>query len=96
MKLLIILALGLTISICSQQVSAARSIPVGTLCCDRYIKRALPLNRLVNYFRVRSTRNCSRAAVIFKTVTDRLVCAYPDHPWVQDRVRDLEGKLRNE
>ncbi|GCB78915.1 hypothetical protein scyTo_0019474 [Scyliorhinus torazame] len=89
--LLIILALGLTISICSQPGSAAPSIPVGTLCCERYINKQLPLKRLVSYIRVHSTRDCSNSAVIFKTVTDRLVCARPDHTWVQDRVRDLDG-----
>ncbi|XP_067906100.1 C-C motif chemokine 7-like [Heterodontus francisci] len=96
MKLVLaILILVLTISICSQQVSAAPTIPVGTLCCERYIRGPLPLTRLVGYIIVHSTFYCSRAAVIFKTVKDRLVCADPKHQWVQERVRDLQEKVQH-
>ncbi|XP_072451802.1 monocyte chemotactic protein 1B-like [Chiloscyllium punctatum] len=88
--LLVIVALGLTVSICAQQLSAAPSIPVGTLCCERYIRTELPLARIVSYINTPSSFYCSHDAIIFQTVAGRLVCADPKHPWVQDRLTELD------
>ncbi|XP_043563430.1 C-C motif chemokine 4 homolog [Chiloscyllium plagiosum] len=94
--LLVVVALGLTVSICAQQLSAAPSIPVGTLCCERYIRTQLPLARIVNYIKAPSSFYCSHDAIIFQTVAGRLVCANPEHPWVQDRLTELTDRIEKD
>ncbi|XP_048461547.1 C-C motif chemokine 4-like [Rhincodon typus] len=94
--LLVIVALGLTISICAQQLSAAPTIPMGTLCCERYIKKELPKARIVNHITVPSSLYCSRAAVIFQTIANRLVCANPEDQWVHNLVTELTGPMKKD
>ncbi|XP_048402226.1 C-C motif chemokine 4-like [Stegostoma tigrinum] len=94
--LLVIVALGLTISICAQQLSAAPSIPVGTLCCEHYIKRELPKARIVSHITVPSSVYCSQAAIVFQTIANRLVCANPEDQWVQRLVTELTGPMKRD
>ncbi|NXS24798.1 CCL5 protein, partial [Mystacornis crossleyi] len=57
-------------------------------CCPKYITSPLPLSRVVKYEHTGS--HCSLPAVIFTTITDRLVCANLNDKWVQDIMNQLK------
>ncbi|KAM7001586.1 C-C motif chemokine 26-like isoform 1-T1 [Passerculus sandwichensis] len=57
-------------------------------CCVEYNPGPLPLNRVKNY--VPTGSHCSKPAVIFTTIKNKLVCANPNDKWVKDIMNQLK------
>ncbi|NWW91601.1 CCL4 protein, partial [Rhynochetos jubatus] len=81
----------LTVAILCYQVSSSPySVNLSGPCCIRYSTKAFPLSRVVRYEHTGS--HCSQPAVIFITVTGRMVCGNPDDKWVQDIMNHQRDK----
>ncbi|XP_034495690.1 C-C motif chemokine 14-like isoform X10 [Ailuropoda melanoleuca] len=59
-------------------------------CCVSYIAQAIPRHRITDYYETSS--QCSRPGIVFITKKGHSVCANPGDEWVQDYIKDLEGK----
>ncbi|XP_059343154.1 C-C motif chemokine 5-like isoform X1 [Ammospiza nelsoni] len=57
-------------------------------CCVEYNPGPLPLSRVKNY--VPTGSHCSKPAVIFTTIKNKLVCANPNDKWVKDIMNQLK------
>ncbi|NWU71798.1 CCL4 protein, partial [Pterocles burchelli] len=78
--------------LCYQVSSSPTGVNFSGRCCVQYITKAIPSSRVMMYEHASS--HCFQPAVIFTTVTGRMVCAKPDDKWVQDivnRQKDKEG-----
>ncbi|KAG7473209.1 hypothetical protein MATL_G00093230 [Megalops atlanticus] len=60
-------------------------------CCFQFEDRPLPLKRVVSY--KMTSPQCTKRAVLFKTVAGRQVCARPTDSWVQSHMTYLDEKL---
>ncbi|XP_036391668.1 chemokine (C-C motif) ligand 35, duplicate 1 [Megalops cyprinoides] len=60
-------------------------------CCFQFEERPLPLKRVVGY--KMTNPQCTKRAILFKTVTGRQVCARPTDSWVQSHMTYLDEKL---
>uniref|UniRef100_A0A8C5GHE7 Chemokine interleukin-8-like domain-containing protein n=1 Tax=Gouania willdenowi TaxID=441366 RepID=A0A8C5GHE7_GOUWI len=52
------------------------------MCCTRYQKKQVQLNKLKSYVIQEITGYCNMKAVIFRTVKNRWFCADPKKKWV--------------
>ncbi|NXT18021.1 CCL3 protein, partial [Syrrhaptes paradoxus] len=59
-----------------------------TACCFKYVSRPLP--RLVISSVYTTSSSCSQPAVILVTKNGREVCADPQAPWVQARLKHFQ------
>ncbi|NXL54242.1 CCL4 protein, partial [Podilymbus podiceps] len=75
---------------CYQVSSSPIAVNFSGPCCVQYISKAFPSSRVVMYEHTGS--HCPQPAVIFTTVTGRMVCGKPDDKWVQDIVGHQKGK----
>nr|AER13142.1 CC chemokine [Rachycentron canadum] len=67
-------------------------------CCFNYNKNPVPKERVVSYFR--TSQQCPKPAILFKTVAGRQLCANPSTPWVNDlisylKTKSIPGKMSN-
>ncbi|XP_054143316.1 C-C motif chemokine 5-like isoform X2 [Melozone crissalis] len=74
---------------CYQATSSPISLHSGP-CCVVYNLGPLPLSHVKNY--VPTGGHCSKPAVIFTTIKNKLVCAHPDEKWVKDIMNQLKDK----
>ncbi|XP_070802681.1 C-C motif chemokine 5-like [Pituophis catenifer annectens] len=58
-----------------------------TVCCFDYVTKPIPRRNLKSY--EHANARCSMQAVIFITHKNRRICADPNAPWAQDRVKYL-------
>ncbi|XP_021076438.1 C-C motif chemokine 17 [Mus pahari] len=84
MLLLAVLLLGTFL----QHARAARATNVGRECCPDYFKGAIPIRKLVSWYK--TSVECPRDAIVFVTVQDRLICADPKDKHVKKAIRFLK------
>ncbi|KAL7885322.1 hypothetical protein AOLI_G00056170 [Acnodon oligacanthus] len=80
-------ALLTVLLLCSVQQVCSGSQPVE--CCYGFQKVKIPFRRIASY-RWTST-NCSKKAVIFRTVIGREFCAEPEASWVKEHMMKLQS-----
>ncbi|XP_054567182.1 C-C motif chemokine 17 isoform X3 [Eptesicus fuscus] len=90
-KMLLLLTLLLGASL--QDARAARGIHVGRECCVEYFKGAIPVRRVVRWYR--TSEECPRAAFVFVTVQGRSICANPKEAMVKKAVKYLRSIMRS-
>ncbi|XP_054567191.1 C-C motif chemokine 17 isoform X7 [Eptesicus fuscus] len=71
----------------------ARGIHVGRECCVEYFKGAIPVRRVVRWYR--TSEECPRAAFVFVTVQGRSICANPKEAMVKKAVKYLRSIMRS-
>uniref|UniRef100_A0A8C5GH67 Chemokine interleukin-8-like domain-containing protein n=1 Tax=Gouania willdenowi TaxID=441366 RepID=A0A8C5GH67_GOUWI len=59
------------------------------MCCTRYQKKQVQLNKLKSYVIQEITGYCNMKAVIFRTVKNRWFCADPKKKWVIEAMKSL-------
>ncbi|XP_012606868.1 C-C motif chemokine 17 [Microcebus murinus] len=89
LKTLLLAALLLGASL--QQSHAARGTNVGRECCLEYFRGAIPIKKLVDWYR--TSAECTREAVVLVTVQGRSICSDPSNERVRKAVTHLQ-KLR--
>ncbi|XP_021510641.1 C-C motif chemokine 17 [Meriones unguiculatus] len=89
MSLQMLLLAALLLGTSLQHASAARATNVGRECCLEYFKGAIPLRRLVAWYR--TSAECPRDAIVFVTVQDRLICSDPKDKHVKKAIRYLRN-----
>ncbi|KAL7885323.1 hypothetical protein AOLI_G00056180 [Acnodon oligacanthus] len=85
-------ALLTVLLLCSvQQVvcSGIQAVNTPVECCYGFQKVKIPFRRIASY-RWTST-NCSKKAVIFRTVIGREFCAEPEASWVKEHMMKLQS-----
>ncbi|ELK38448.1 C-C motif chemokine 17 [Myotis davidii] len=90
-KTLLLLTLLLGASL--QVARAARGINVGRECCVEYFKGAIPVRRVVRWYR--TSEECPRAAVVFVTVQGRSICANPKETTVKKAIKYLRAIMKS-
>ncbi|KAM6048982.1 C-C motif chemokine 4 homolog [Theristicus caerulescens] len=76
--------------LCYQVSSSPASVNLSGPCCVQYSTKVFPSSRVVMYEHTGS--HCFQPAVIFTTVTGKMVCGKPDDKWVQDIVNHQKDK----
>ncbi|KAL6480741.1 hypothetical protein MHYP_G00117740 [Metynnis hypsauchen] len=78
--------------LCSvQQVlcSGNQAVNAPIECCYRFVKVKIPLWRIASYRWTSS--NCSKKAVIFRTVIGKELCVDPEVSWVKEHIKKLQS-----
>ncbi|XP_038169075.1 C-C motif chemokine 17 [Arvicola amphibius] len=70
-----------------QHASAARATNVGRECCLNYFKGAIPIRRVVTWYR--TSVECRRDAIVFVTVQGKNICSDPKDKHVKKALRYL-------
>ncbi|KAM4833562.1 C-C motif chemokine 17 [Thomomys bottae] len=89
LKMLLLTVLFLEASL--QHIQAARAPNTGRECCMEFFKGAIPLGRLVAWYR--TSTECPKDAVVFVTTQDKYICSDPKARRTTRAVSYLE-KLR--
>ncbi|XP_005078675.1 C-C motif chemokine 17 [Mesocricetus auratus] len=84
MLLLAVLLLGTFL----QRASTARATNVGRECCLEIFKGAIPIRKLVMWYR--TSAECPRDAIVFVTVQGRSICSDPNDKHVKKAIRHLQ------
>ncbi|XP_004704934.2 C-C motif chemokine 17 [Echinops telfairi] len=71
---------------------AARATNVGRECCTQYFKGTIPFKKLKSWYR--TSPDCPRKAIVFKTVQGRDICSNPTEKWVKKGVKYLERLVK--
>ncbi|EDL87324.1 chemokine (C-C motif) ligand 17 [Rattus norvegicus] len=90
MSLQMLLLAALLLGTSLQHASAARATNVGRECCLDYFKGAIPIRKLVTWFR--TSVECPRDAIVFETVQGRLICTDPKDKHVKKAIRHLKNQ----
>ncbi|NXN05828.1 CCL14 protein, partial [Sylvia borin] len=61
-------------------------------CCFGYIKGALRLHNLVDFYS--TPRECFSPATVFETKKGDKICANPEDKWAKRAVRELQKRKR--
>ncbi|KAI7792604.1 C-C motif chemokine 20b [Triplophysa rosa] len=69
----------------STEIEAAR-------CCLNYRKSPIDCRNMKGYYIQDITKRCDIPAIVFQTMTGRLICADPKENWTQKRVSCLKMK----
>ncbi|KAK9952152.1 hypothetical protein ABG768_018008 [Culter alburnus] len=79
---------------CSIQLTSSGPVALETLstCCFQFSAIKIPLNRVVSYYRTRSS--CPKPAIVFQTVIGREICVRPTTPWVNDYIAKVNKRTR--
>ncbi|KAL1784154.1 C-C motif chemokine 17 [Sigmodon hispidus] len=88
MSLQTLLLTALLLGTSLQHASAARATNVGRECCLEYFKGAIPIRKLVTWFR--TSAECPRDAIVFVTVQGRLICSDPKDKHVKKAIRHIQ------
>ncbi|KAM6223746.1 C-C motif chemokine 17 [Rhynchocyon petersi] len=88
-KMLLLTVLLLEASL--QHGQAARATNVGRECCLEYFKGAIPLQRLVAWYR--TSEECPRKAVVLMTVQGKTICSNPKEKHVKKAIKYLGKPL---
>ncbi|XP_054310977.1 C-C motif chemokine 17 [Pongo pygmaeus] len=91
LKMLALVTLLLGASL--QHIHAARGTNVGRECCLEYFKGAIPLRKLKTWYQ--TSEDCSRDAIVFVTVQDRVICSDPNNKRVKNAVKYLQRLERS-
>ncbi|XP_052584614.1 C-C motif chemokine 17 isoform X1 [Peromyscus californicus insignis] len=67
----------------------ARATNVGRECCLEYFKGAIPIRKLVTWYR--TSAECPRDAIVFVTVQGRFICSDPKDKHVKKAIRHLQS-----
>ncbi|KAM9049029.1 C-C motif chemokine 17 [Megaptera novaeangliae] len=86
LKMLLLAALLLGASL--QDTHAARGANVGRECCLQYFKGAIPLRKLVRWYR--TPGDCPRDAIVLVTLHGRSICSDPKDVQVKKAVKHLQ------
>ncbi|XP_069918060.1 C-C motif chemokine 17 isoform X1 [Oryctolagus cuniculus] len=70
-----------------QHSHAARATNVGRECCQEFFKGAIPLRKLVSWYR--TSAECPKEAIVLVTTQGRLVCSDPKDGRVRKAIRRL-------
>ncbi|KAG5268512.1 hypothetical protein AALO_G00213390 [Alosa alosa] len=62
------------------------------ICCLSYSKRPIRCQKLKGYTMQDINTSCDIKAIIFHSVTGKLICANPEKPWTQHRIQCLKEK----
>ncbi|XP_052584615.1 C-C motif chemokine 17 isoform X2 [Peromyscus californicus insignis] len=89
MSLRILLLAALLLGTSLQHASAARATNVGRECCLEYFKGAIPIRKLVTWYR--TSAECPRDAIVFVTVQGRFICSDPKDKHVKKAIRHLQS-----
>ncbi|XP_029420268.1 C-C motif chemokine 17 isoform X1 [Nannospalax galili] len=68
----------------------ARGTNVGQECCLDYFKGAVPIRKLVTWYR--TSAECRRNAIVFVTIQGRSICLDPNSKHVKRAIRYLESR----
>ncbi|XP_012662265.1 C-C motif chemokine 17 [Otolemur garnettii] len=88
LKMLLLAALLLGASL--QHVHAARATNVGRECCLEYFNSAIPIRKLVDWYK--TSPECPKKAIVFITIQDRYICSNPDDRKVKRAVKHLQNR----
>ncbi|XP_029379258.1 monocyte chemotactic protein 1B [Echeneis naucrates] len=59
-------------------------------CCFNFIEKPLPKGRVLSY--ARTSQQCTKSAILLKTLAGRQLCVRPSAPWVNDIIKYLDEK----
>ncbi|XP_036690959.1 C-C motif chemokine 17 [Balaenoptera musculus] len=90
LKMLLLAALLLGASL--QDTHAARGANVGRECCLQYFKGAIPLRKLVRWYR--TPGDCPRDAIVLVTLRGRSICSDPKDVQVKKAVKHLQNTTK--
>ncbi|KAJ8782622.1 hypothetical protein J1605_000601 [Eschrichtius robustus] len=71
---------------------AARGANVGRECCLQYFKGAIPLRKLVRWYR--TPEDCPRDAIVLVTLHGRSICSDPKDVQVKKAVKHLQNTTK--
>ncbi|KAK7804483.1 hypothetical protein U0070_022101 [Myodes glareolus] len=89
MSLRTLLLAALLLGTFLQHTSAARATNVGRECCLKYFKGAIPIRRVVMWYR--TSAECRRDAIVFVTVQGKSICSDPKDKHVKKALRNLRS-----
>ncbi|XP_068383207.1 C-C motif chemokine 17 [Eschrichtius robustus] len=75
-----------------QDTHAARGANVGRECCLQYFKGAIPLRKLVRWYR--TPEDCPRDAIVLVTLHGRSICSDPKDVQVKKAVKHLQNTTK--
>ncbi|XP_037374038.1 C-C motif chemokine 17 [Talpa occidentalis] len=90
LKMLLLIALLLGASL--QDTHAARAPNVGLSCCFTFNTQAIPLKKLVGWYR--TSEECSKVAIVLITVQGRSICSDPKDPKTKRAVKYLQRVVK--
>nr|XP_012807188.1 C-C motif chemokine 17 [Jaculus jaculus] len=90
LKWLLLAALLLGASL--QLANTARATNVGRECCLEYFKGAIPIRKLVTWYR--TSTECPRDAIVFITVQGRAICSDPKDKFVKKAIKHLTYHMK--
>ncbi|XP_047386050.1 C-C motif chemokine 17 [Sciurus carolinensis] len=91
LKTLLLAALLLGASL--QHIHAARATNVGRECCLEYFKGAIPVRKLVTWYR--TSAECPRDAIVLVTAQGRFICSDPKDRHVKKAIRHLQSFVKS-
>ncbi|XP_042609602.1 monocyte chemotactic protein 1B-like [Cyprinus carpio] len=72
-------------------VSLSEGMRIGPQrCCFTFSTRPVPIRKVVEYSR--TSQQCPKEAVLFKTVKGHYVCANPTDPWVKENIKIIDSR----
>ncbi|XP_023421800.1 C-C motif chemokine 17 isoform X1 [Cavia porcellus] len=75
-------------------LSVALATNVGRECCLDYFKGAIPIRKLVSWYR--TSDECPKDAIVFETVQNRRICSNPEDRHVKKAVRHLQSRKKSQ
>ncbi|KTF88099.1 hypothetical protein cypCar_00047710 [Cyprinus carpio] len=72
-------------------VSLSEGLRIGPQrCCFTFSTRPVPIKKVVEYSR--TSQQCPKEAVLFKTVKGHYVCANPTDSWVKENIKIIDSR----